>query len=398
MWRVLYNGSFRNLWLANLLSLLGSHISRIGIILHLVQSTNKMMNLAFLVMLETLPGALIAPFSGATVDRLNKRLVMVMSDVLRLAGMAVIIFYPTVLVIYLMTALHSMATVFFEPARAASVPLIVEREELIPANGLDQGVSNLMMVAGPIIGAELYLRTGLAITLTVDVCSFLLSALLLIGVSIRRPQETPGEPHGSTFEEIRKGWVYLSHHQLARHLISLFFVSLLCVGLWVPLVPFFIRDFLSGSERILGIQMGVVGLGGIVGAFIAPRLVRRTGRGAALFGALLGEGLLMTLYSFIPHVATSILICFVWGINVSIILVPYYSIVQDVVHENFLGRVFSIAKQSESIAILLAVVMAVSLQRIMSADQIFFVVGVLYCALIAASAATVGGRQLIKIR
>jgi predicted MFS family arabinose efflux permease len=103
----------------------------------------------------------------------------------------------------------------------------------------------------------------------------------------------------------------------------MFFVSLLCVGLWLPLAPFFITDFLRGSDRVLGFQFGMFGLGGVVGSLLVPGLVKRVGKGVVLFISLMLEGLTMALYSSIPSVEFSIVICLFWGIVVSAILVPY---------------------------------------------------------------------------
>src|SRR5207249_1603160 len=112
--------------------------------------------------------------------------------------------------------------------------------------------------------------------------------------------------------------------------------------------------------------------------------------------ALLLEGLIMVLYSFIPFVGISVLICFFWGINVSIMLIPYYSIMQEIVQENFSGRVFSLAKQSEGIAILLAICLAIGLHDAFNPNQIFTVVGTLYFLIIATSAPTPSGREILR--
>jgi hypothetical protein len=98
--------------------------------------------------------------------------------------------------------------------------------------------------------------------------------------------------------------------------------------------------------------------------------------------ALMLEGLTMALYSLVPNAAVSVGICLFWGVVVSAILVPYYSIVQERVEEGFLGRVFSVARQGESVAILLAVGIAVGLHGVFRSSQILFAAerGVVVCA------------------
>jgi MFS family permease len=393
---LLSSRSFCRLYVANLLSMLGSQISRFSIILYIFHDTNNVENLILLIILETLPGALVAPFSGTFIDRFDKRKFLILSDIYRMIIMVVILIYPKVLIIYFMAALHSVGTVCFELAKNASVPLLVAHDDLPKANGIDQSSLNMVMILGPILGAELFRQMGLTATLIIDAGSFLLSAILIKGIQPHYTNQAQGPDQHSTISGIVQGWGYLVQHRLALHLVSLSFVSLLCVGLWLPLAPFFIRDFLGGSDVLLGVQTGVFGLGGVCGAFCAPRLTQYYGKGLLLWAGLLGESLTMTVYAFIPNISLSVLICFLWGVHVSLILVPYYSIIQETVHAHFLGRVLSVAKQGESLAMLLAMVLAIGLQQVMSADQIYAVIGGLYFAIVASSVITHRGKVLLR--
>ena len=185
MIRVLGNSSFRNLWLAGLLSMTGSQISRVGLILYLSSTGNSVLALALLLILELLPGALVAPIAGVVIDAYSKRVVMIVSDVLRMIFMLLIWWRPTTQMIYWMAALHSIATVFYLPAKSALIPAVVDESDLPSANGHDQSASSLTMVAGPIVGAELLILLGLKATLIVDALSFLASALLVARVKSR---------------------------------------------------------------------------------------------------------------------------------------------------------------------------------------------------------------------
>lgn len=388
---------FRNLWLASWLSLLGSQISRIGLILYLFEQRDSVAGLALLVVLETLPGALVAPLAGTLIDRVNKRAVMILADLVRVVLLGAILVHPAPSVIYVVAAFHSIASAFFGPAKAAAIPLVVSRKRLPAANALDQGMANGVLVVGPIVGAEMLLGLGLHATLTVDILSYLASALFLVRVPIRQVQ-TPVEQRGSTMAETRSGWSYVAGHVLVLQLTLLFFISLVCTGLWVPLAPFFIRDFLGASERILGWQIAVTGLGTIAGAVAAPWLIRRYGKGHLLFAALLAEGVVMALYSQMPSLAASMLLMVAWGIAVSMIVVPFYSILQTVVEERFLGRVFSLVRQSENVALLGAMGVAMVLQAELPAQGILFAAGVVYIGLTAVLRFTRGGRVLVATR
>jgi MFS family permease len=394
--QILRNGSFRNLWVSSLLSTVGSQVSRLGLILYVFDTRGQIVSLALLIVVDALPGAVAAPLAGAVVDRLNKRVVMVVSDLSRMIFMLVILVHPSLVVIYIMTALHSIATVFFDPAKSAAIPLIVKQEDLTRANGLDQSAANFTLIAGPVLGAILLRQFGLTACLLFDAASFLVSALLLARVSIRQVERQKIDLSAAgAVNEIKEGGQYLLRHPLALQLTFLLFVALSCTSLWIPLAPFFIRDQLGASEHLLGWQTGLFGLGAAIGGLIAPRLVDRFGTGVTLFAAFLGEAISMMLYSVVSRVGISMLVIFVWGVILSIIVVPFYSILQKIVEERFLGRVFSLIKQGENLAIVLAMVTAVLLQGFVRTPLILLLAGLVYFAFIVASSFSRGGRALL---
>jgi MFS family permease len=395
--QILRNGSFRNLWVSSLLSTLGSQVSRLGLILYVFDTRGEITSLALLIVLETLPGAIVAPLAGAVVDGLNKRVVMVASDLSRMLFMLVMLVHPSLSVIYLMAALHSVATVFFDPAKSAALPLIVKQEDLTKANGLDQSAANLTLIAGPVLGALLLRQFGLTATLLFDAASFLVSALLVARVAIRQVERKQVDlSTAGAVNEIKEGGQYLLQHPLALQLTFLLFVALSCTSIWIPLAPFFIRDQLGVSEQLLGWQVGLFGFGAALGGLIAPRLVDRFGTGITLFAAFLGEALSMMLYSVVSKVGISMLVIFVWGVVLSIIVVPFYSILQQIVEERFLGRVFSLIKQGENLAVVLAMVAAVLLQGFVATPLILLLAGFVYFVFTLASSFSRGGRALLS--
>src|SRR5260370_13063718 len=106
-----------------MLSMLGSQISRIALILYVFDRKGAVASLALLVVLDTLPGALVAPLAGAVVDGLSKRGVMVVTDVARMGFILLILARPSLGAIYVIAALRSIATAFFQPAHSAAIPL-----------------------------------------------------------------------------------------------------------------------------------------------------------------------------------------------------------------------------------------------------------------------------------
>lgn len=391
---VLANASFRRLWMASVLSLAGSQASRMAILLFLFKDTGRVADLAWLVALGTLPGALVAPLGGVAADRLDRRAVMVAADVARAALVLAVLAYPVPAVIYPAVVLISVGSALFDPARAAAIPSVVGREGLTHANAMDQGASNVMMVAGPMLGAELFVRFGLRGALAVDAATFIASALLILGVRMRSAPPRPART-ASPLADVAEGVRYLRGNSLAQHLLALSFLSLLCVGLWMPLAPFYLQA-LGAPERVMGVQMGVFGVGGLAGAVFAPRLARRMGKGRLLLVSLAGEAVCMVAYSAATTPRLSTLVLVPWGVAVSGIGVAFVSLLQERVEERCLGRVFAVSRQAESVALLVSLGAAVAMARLMSPAQAFALAGAAYLATTAAVALSRGGRELAR--
>src|SRR6185503_13539074 len=110
---------------------------------------------------------------------------MVAADVLRALSLLAVIVRPGITSIYVMAVVESVATAVFEPAKAAALPLILERDAVPRANSVLQGTASVTAIVGPAVGAYLVVHGGLAITLAVDALSYLASALLLARGRIR---------------------------------------------------------------------------------------------------------------------------------------------------------------------------------------------------------------------
>ena len=398
-WDVFAQPSFRRLWAAGLVATAGVQVGRIGLLLHLLQQGSSVLGLALLVATKTLPGALAAPAAGLLVDRLSKRRVMIAADLVRAACLGAVVLAPRLEVIYLVAAVESLATALFDPARAAALPLVVRRRDVPRANGFDQSAATVAMVAGPLAGAALFALGGLAAAAGVNACAFAASALLLARVRVRRAAAVPAlalRPLGMS--DLRAGWSYLARHRAVLQLTVLFFVSMLCGGVWVPLAPSFMREVLGSPDRLLGLHLGAFGVGGLVGSLLAPRLGGLVDRGLVLFLALLVEGGQIAAYALVPDAAASAVVLLLWGGTVAVIRVSSYSILQLEVAEPFLGRVFAVVKQAENAAILLATTLAVLLSQRLTSQDILLAAGVTYCGIVVASSLTAGGRTLLAAR
>ena len=158
------NANFRMLYLARLVSLFGDWFNLLAA-LALLRAIGADSAGAFggVLILKMLPSALLAPVAGVVADRVSRRSLMIVADVVRaviVAGMLSVLWYPEPMVVYVLLGLQSAVSVFFEPARSAMLPDIVSPEELTAANALGAATWSTMLALGSAIGGVFTATVG----------------------------------------------------------------------------------------------------------------------------------------------------------------------------------------------------------------------------------------------
>ncbi len=177
---------YRNLWLASMVSLLGDWFNTIASVMIVNRYTETDLAISWILIARTLPRFLLVPFSGALADRVNRKLVMVVADLLR-AGIVLSFLWvdrpERVWLIYVLTVAQFVAASFFEPASSAITPSLVEgREELMTANVLSSVTWSAMLAIGAALGGVFAGIFGAQTALVADAVTFLMSAAFLIGI------------------------------------------------------------------------------------------------------------------------------------------------------------------------------------------------------------------------
>src|SRR5437660_974260 len=133
------NRNFRLLYIGQAISQLGDWFNAVAVYALLLDLTGSATAVAWMLITQYLPVALVGPLAGVIVDRVNRRRLMIAADVLRgvvVLGLLFVRSAETVWIAYVVTALTMSASAFFEPARTATIPNITSSEELLPANAL----------------------------------------------------------------------------------------------------------------------------------------------------------------------------------------------------------------------------------------------------------------------
>lgn len=343
LWR---HADFLRLWSAQTISQFGSQISALALPLAAILVLDATaFEVALLGTVEFLPFLLFALPAGVWVDRLRRKPILVVADLIRGVLLASIpLAYAldalTIEQLYVVGFGTGVCTVFFDVAYQSYLPSLVDRASLVEGNSKLEVSRSGAQLAGPGLAGVLVGAITAPYAILVDAVSFLASALLVLRI---RGEETLPERTAkpSMRRELLEGLRYLLGHRFWRPIaitvaISNFFSTLSFSIFLVYLV----RD-LELSAQVIGIVLAVSNVGWLLGAVAANRLSSRLGVGPTMVAAplLFGPGLLLIPAAPqsqpIPFIVAGLILATFGGIVFNVTGISFQ---QAVVPDRMLGR------------------------------------------------------------
>ena len=358
-------GAFRLLLTAIGVSAVGSRVTRTALPMAAILLLGATpLQLGWLSVLGVLPGALVAWWAGAWIDRRSRRAVLIGADWVRallIATIPVTALLGTLTLIQLgvVAALVCMAGVLFEIADHAYLPVIVPSGHLVAANSKRETVDALAEITGPPLGGALVQWLTAPFALAIDACSFVVSALLIGRIRAREPfhdrQDSAQQAAGaSLLREAREGAALVWRHPLLRPLFLSTTLLTFFMSFMASLYTLFALQTLHLSPGVLGLVIGCGGIGALAGAASTPALVRWIGPGRAALAALLLGGfaqVFIPLAPADPFAGAAFLIAsqFFGDGLLTVYLITETSLRQQAVAAEALGRAAAVWKMAASI-------------------------------------------------
>jgi MFS family permease len=358
-------GAFRLLLTAIGVSAVGSRVTRTALPMAAILLLGATpLQLGWLSLLGVLPGALVAWWAGAWIDRRSRRAVLISADWVRallITTIPVTALLGTLTLIQLgvVAALVCMAGVLFEIADHAYLPVIVPSGHLVAANSKRETVDALAEITGPPLGGALVQWLTAPFALAIDACSFVVSALLIGRIRAREPfhdrQDSGQQAAGaSLLREAREGAALVWRHPLLRPLFLSTTLLTFFMSFMASLYTLFALQTLHLSPGVLGLVIGCGGIGALAGAASTPALVRWIGPGRAALAALLAGGLAQVFIPLAPadpFAGAAFLIAsqFFGDGLLTIYLITETSLRQQAVAAEALGRAAAVWKMAASI-------------------------------------------------
>ncbi|WKA31479.1 MFS transporter [Bradyrhizobium roseum] len=295
----------------------------------------------------TLPFILFAIPAGLIADRISRRFVMVASEALRaaaLAGILLLIWFGqmTLPLLSLLGFVAVCGTVAYSVAAPALVPSLVTSPQLPAANARIELARTIAFASGPALGGVLVGWLGAAPAFGFAAALSVVAVALLSG--IHEPARAP-TPRRHPLQEIKEGAAFVMHHPLLRPVfITQFIFNTASFLLLAVFVPYAVRH-LGLSATGVGVTLGMYGVGMVVGALAATRVMQRL-----TFGTVIGLGpvtgfaaaLVMALTIVAPSPWLASLSFFLLGAGPILWVISTTTLRQSVTPPSLLGRVSAI--------------------------------------------------------
>jgi MFS family permease len=295
--------------------------------------------------IRLLPAAIAAPFASGLGDRFPRERVLAIAGMLRtvtmaIAAVAVFAGIPALL-IYALAGLENLVATVFRPLQGALLPMLAETpEELTAANLGFATIESVGIFAGPALGGLLLATTNTGTVFAVTAGIFLFATFLVARIRVERvPERRAAE---GVLKEAFAGFVAIGHDRNLRLLVGLYGAQTLVAGALNVLIVVSALELLKIGESGVGFLTAAVGVGGLIGGFVAIVLVGRQ-RLASDFGwGLVLWGLPIALIALVPHTAPALVLLAAVGVGVTVVDVTAVTLLQRVVPDEVLARVFGV--------------------------------------------------------
>jgi MFS family permease len=346
------NRNFRQLWLCQVVSQMGDWFNTIALYTIVLNLTGSGRAVGLVLVARFLPSVFAGPLAGVVVDRFNRRTIMIASDVLRAVVVLGFLFVrsPAELwLVYVLTVLQLAFSTFFEPARTAVIPSIVEGRDLINANAISSVTWSAMLTLGAAIGGLVTGWVGTDASFVLDSLTYLASAALVATVRFpARPRRektklTVGRALGltDTLEGVRYVWK-------RPRVFALLMVKPawgLGGGILALLAVFGEKIFRVGNDTATGIGVlyAARGIGTAIGPFVARRFAGETqARMQRAIGiSFLVSGLFYIAFGAATNLTFALIVLVIAHMGGSVLWVFSTVLLQQTVEDNLRGRVFA---------------------------------------------------------
>lgn len=368
---LLRNRHFLEIWSAQLLSQTAANAITYALSVLVFERTGSNTAASLLILLAIVPAIMFGSIAGVLVDRSDRKLVLVITNVGRAIACALLLpLGESTTAAYVVNFLVALATVFFVPAEAATLPKIVGKSDLLAANSLFSLTFNGSFVLGfsvvaPVLIAlagfeALFVLLTAIYLVAAALCSLLPKAEAGAHLTVQLAEEAAREAATETRRDFREALSYLRLHARLVWVLIYIAITYMLIAVAGALAPGFVSHELERPAReviYLSLPAGVgIVLGLLALNLLAHRISRATAMhvglaatGLALLGLALAGPALRVMRRFVvgsdPQqlvLAYVVVAALVFGLAYIFITVPSFTLLQEELRDDMRGRVFGV--------------------------------------------------------
>ena len=387
---MLRNRNFALLWIGQLVSLAGDYTFGVALAFYVLQLTGSVLQTGSMFIIETLPAIFLGSLAGVFVDRWDRRWTMIISNLLQAGVLLLLLLVRSpqlIWLVYIVTLIQAVVSLFFSPAVRALTPTLVEEKQLLTANSLESFNDSVTRLVGPPLGGALLAFSGLTSVVFVDAGSFLFAAftLLLIIAPARQVAITTEDTDTRVVLEGKNVWrEWLDGLRLVRTsriltaIFVVFGVSLLGQGFVAVMFVVYVKVVLHGNGFVFGLMPMAQGVGALLGTFLVGQAHKRIRPGyiIAFCLTMIGGATLI----FVQTLIVPLVIFFVALIGVFVVgsYVTTQTLLQVHTTDSYRGRVFGALGTTNSLTLVVGMLFAALLGSQFGAVTFLSWSGILY--------------------
>ena len=351
----------------------GSHAAQIALAFTIYEQTHSSMWVSASLVASAGVVGLVGPISGRLSDRLDRRRVMVVSELAGALGWLLVLLADRPVTLVLFALLATAANAPFKAAASASVPNLVPGDDLPWANGTIATATNASLLVGPLVGGALVGAAGPQAVYALNVASFLISAVVIL-----RLRGTFASVAADLTDGAGGRWRTVAADRQRRRLFAVTALTFAAFGVTLvadlPLV-----DHLGGGATGYALLTTLWGTGAIVGSSIAARIPARHELTALTVGSA-AMAISLGSIAVVPNLPLAIAVGTIGGAGSGIAFTPWFSLLQRMTPDGDRGTAFAMAETFEQTSFVAGMVAAGALISSLGVQPTYLVSGLLLAA------------------
>jgi Transmembrane secretion effector len=341
---------FAFLWTGMTVSMIGDGIYLVSIAWQVLSIENRPGALALVGIAWSLPQVLLVIASGALSDRLERRHLMIAGDAIRFVAIGTLGILSirgdlTIPIVLGLVVVYGAGQAVFQPAFTSITPTIVPADLLVQANSLAQLVRPFAMtLIGPLVGGVLITWVGVGSAFLADAATFAFSTVMILAMRTRRVPRDSQDEETSFFGDVAEGFRYVRQQRWLLIAMVAATVSLLAVwGPWETLVPIVVKNDLGGEASSLGFVFGAGGVGAVIAAAVFGQRGSLPRKPVTAMYLAWAVGMFGTAgFGFVTSIWQAMAVAFFTEGSITYLVVVWVTLVQRLVPDRLLGRVFAL--------------------------------------------------------